>query len=176
MKIKYLIILFFLSLLFIGCVNKKAEITENLKDEKQIVSIGDKVRAEYVGTLDDGIVFDSSEKQGKLLEFTAGVGEMIKGFDNAVVGMKLGEEKQIRLEPKEAYGKYDPSLSTIMRRKDFPENIILKEGTILYLQDDKGMKIPVRVTKINGDNVTIDANHPLAGKALNFKIKIVEIL
>ncbi|MBN2111926.1 peptidylprolyl isomerase [Candidatus Woesearchaeota archaeon] len=140
------------------------------------VKKGDKIKVEYEGKLDDGTVFDSTGKHGgEPLEFEAGAGSVIKGFDNAVIGMKKGDEKEINLKPAEAYGEPNEQLVKKVPRSQFPEKMELKAGTMLALRAPNGMQIPAKITEVSDSEVTIDLNHPLAGKNLNFKIKIVGI-
>ncbi len=133
---------------------------------------GSKVKVSYKGTLDDGIVFDSSDNHGPL-EFEVGSHQVIPGFEKAVLEMEKNEEKTFRLSPSEAYGEYDPRLT-----KEFPRNQLpkeeLKPGMVIMIQLSNGAKLPARIAKITEELVTLDFNHPLAGKALTFKIKIVE--
>jgi FKBP-type peptidyl-prolyl cis-trans isomerase 2 len=139
------------------------------------VKAGDKVKVHYTGTLDSGEMFDSSEVHGMPLEFVAGSGQMIKGFDNAVIGMKLNEEKQIRIESKEAYGDPKPEMVQKVPKDALPKEQEPEEGMTLIIGFPNGMRIPARITKVEGAEVTLDLNHPLAGKALNFKMKLVGI-
>ena len=141
----------------------------------KIVKNGDKVKVEYVGTLEDGSVFDSSESHKAPLEFVVGSSQLIKGFNDAVVGMKLGEEKEIEIPPEEAYGPHNPEFVKDMPRGMFPEDQEIKAGMIFMVDIQDGRKIRVRVTKVSDENVTIDLNPPLVGKTLFFKIKIVDI-
>jgi FKBP-type peptidyl-prolyl cis-trans isomerase 2 len=136
---------------------------------------GNYVKVEYHGTLDDGTVFDSTEKHGDPLGFTVGAGQMIPGFDAAVEGMALNEEKQIHLEAKDAYGEHNAEMIKKVDRKQMPEGE-LQEGMQLGLQTPDGYMLPVWITKVEDDHVMLDFNHPLAGKPLNFKLKVVEIL
>ncbi|MCK5023654.1 MAG: FKBP-type peptidyl-prolyl cis-trans isomerase, partial [Candidatus Aenigmarchaeota archaeon] len=94
---------------------------------KKVVKKGDKIKVDYEGKLEDGTVFDASEKHGKPLEFEAGAGNVVKGFDNAVLGMKKGEEKTVTLKPSEAYGDPNPKLVQEVPRKQLPKED-LKEG------------------------------------------------
>lgn len=135
---------------------------------------GDGVKVEYTGTLDDGTVFDSSEKHGKPLEFEAGAGQLIKGFDDAVIGMKKGEEKTIRIEPNEAYGELREDLVKKVLKEQLPKEQEPKEGMVLIVSLPNGHQIPAVIIEADEKDVTVDLNHPLAGKALNFKIKVVE--
>ena len=140
------------------------------------VKKGDKVKVEYVGTLDDGTVFDSTSHEGHShpLTFVVGSGEIIKGFDDAVVGMEVGEEKEIRIEAKDAYGDPNPQLVQKVPRNELPKEE-LKAGMTLAMTLPTGQQIPVLIKEINEKEAVLDLNHPLAGKALNFKIKLVEI-
>jgi FKBP-type peptidyl-prolyl cis-trans isomerase 2 len=142
----------------------------------KIIKKGDKVKVEYVGSLEDGSVFDSSEKHNAPLEFVVGAGQLIKGFDDAVVGMKVGEEKEITLPPEEAYGSHNPEFVKDMPRNLFPKDQEIQPGMSFIVDLQDGRKIQVRVSKVSGDAVTIDLNPPLAGKTLIFKIRIVEIV
>ncbi|MBU0470038.1 MAG: peptidylprolyl isomerase [Nanoarchaeota archaeon] len=139
------------------------------------VKKGDKVKIEYTGTLDDGTVFDASERHGKPLEFEVGSGQVIKGFDEAVLGMEKDEEKEINLQPEEAYGQLRSELNKKVPREQLPKDQEPKAGMILLVGLPNGQQIPARITEVSDSEVTIDLNHPLAGKALNFKIKVVEI-
>lgn len=139
------------------------------------VEKGSKIKVEYVGSLEDGTIFDSSEKHNSPLEFVVGEKQVIKGFDDAVVGMKAGEEKEITLPPDQAYGQHNPEFVRDMPKNMFPEDQEIKPGMIFMVDLQDGRQIPVTVTKVTDEFVTIDLNPPLAGKTLIFKIKIVEI-
>lgn len=140
------------------------------------VKKGDKIRVDYTGTFDDGTVFDSSGKAGKPLEFVMGGGMLIKGFDEAVVGMKEGEEKEIKLKPEEAYGMPNPQLVQKIPRSQLPQDKEPKAGMILMVGLPTGQQMPATIKAADDKEVTLDMNHPLAGKTLNFKIKLVEIV
>ncbi len=139
------------------------------------VKEGNKVKIEYTGTLDDGMVFDSSEKHKKPLEFEVGSKQVIKGFEDAVKGMAEGEEKEIKLEPQDAYGNLNPDLVKKVPKEQLPTDKELKSGMVLLASLPNGTQLPCKVTKVEDKEVTLDMNHPLAGKKLNFKIKVVEI-
>ena len=124
---------------------------------------GKKVKVHYTGTLDDGTKFDSSRDRGKPIEFTCGAGQMIPGFDRAVDEMQVGEVRDVHLEPKDAYGEPNPSMM-----------LNAKVGQKLYVFMGN-RPVPVTITKAEGGEVTLDANHELAGKALNFNIELVEV-
>jgi len=142
---------------------------------QKTVKTGDKIKVDYVGTFDDGTVFDSSEKHGQPLEFQAGMGQMIPGFDNAVIVMKIGEEKDIRLQPSEAYGEHNPQLVQKLSREQMPAEEEPEVGMMLAISTPDGNQLTAKITEVTDDEVTIDLNPPMAGKALNFKIKVVEI-
>jgi len=128
---------------------------------------GDHVSVHYTGTLEDGTVFDSSEGR-EPLEFDVGAGQMIKGFDEAVVGMEEWDEKTITLSPEEAYGERNDKNMLEVPLQSVPENV--KVGDTLSAG---GM--PVKVIEVGSSTVKLDANHPLAGKTLIFKVKMVKI-
>jgi FKBP-type peptidyl-prolyl cis-trans isomerase 2 len=141
----------------------------------EIVKKGDKVKVEYVGMLEDGTVFDSSQHHGGPLEFEAGSGQLIKGFDDGVLGMKPGEEKEIKIVPNDGYGNHDPQLVKEIPRNCFTENQEIEPGMMFMMTLQNGRQIPVKITNVSDTTVTIDANPPLAGKTLIFKIKIVDV-
>ena len=140
-----------------------------------VVKKGNKVKVEYVGSLEDGTVFDSSEMHNQPLEFIVGAGQLLKGFDDAVVGMKIGEEKEIRLPPDDAYGPHNPEFVKDMPRDCFPENQEIQPGMKYMVALQNGRQIPVCISKVSEDAVTVDLNPPLAGKTLVFKIKLLQI-
>ncbi len=133
---------------------------------------GDTVQIEYTGTFDDGTVFDSTEKHGgDPLQFTVGAGDVIPGFDSAVDGMKIGDEKDITIKSAEAYGDVDPKLQRRFPRAQLPEGV--QAGMMLGLTMPDGRQIPAHVKEVTDKDVLIDLNHPLAGKTLHFHIKFV---
>jgi len=135
---------------------------------------GDSVRIHYTGKLEDGSVFDSSDGR-EPLEFELGGGQVIPGFENAVRGMAAGDKKSVTIPAEEAYGAHNQDLVVSATRDQFPEGAVLEVGAEFQLEQDEGRVIPVRVTDVEGDDVTLDANHPLAGKALLFDLELVEI-
>ncbi|MFB0528137.1 MAG: peptidylprolyl isomerase [bacterium] len=142
--------------------------------EKEVIKKGDRVKVQYTGTLKDGTIFDKS-KEEKPLEFTVGSGQIIPGFDKAVEGMKLNEEKEVTLKPEDAYGKRDETAIREFPKSSLPENFKPEKGMVLRLQDQTGRAIPGTITDITENSITIDLNHPLAGKDLTFNIKVVGI-
>lgn len=139
------------------------------------VKKGDKIKVEYTGTFDDGTVFDSSEKHGQPLEFEAGGQQVVKGFDDAVIGMEEGEEKEIKLEPKNAYGDHNPELVKKLPRDQLPPEPEPQKGMMLAVSLPNGGQVPATIVDVTDKEITIDLNHPLVGKTLNFKVKIVGI-
>jgi len=133
---------------------------------------GSKVKVHYTGTLSDGTVFDSSEGK-QPLEFTIGENQVISGFENGVKGMKLNEEKTIKIEAKDAYGERDERMVVSVPRDKFPSEIEV-EGRLI-LKGPQGQSLNAVVKEVKDNIVLIDLNHPLAGKELNFKVKVVEI-
>lgn len=140
------------------------------------VKNGDKVRVEYTGKLDDGSIFDTSENHGQPLEFEVGSGHVIKGFDSAVLGMNVGDEKEFRILPAEAYGQHDPTLVQKVAREIFPQDAELVPGLVFEAGLPTGQRVPAMIAAVDDGTVTVDLNHPLAGKTLSFKIKIREIV
>ena len=138
-------------------------------------NVGKTVRVHYKGTFNDGKQFDSSYDRGEPLEFTCGAGQMIKGFDAAVADMELGAEVDIHLLPAEAYGEADPNAIFTMPIAQLPGAENLTVGQRVYLRDNMGRPIPVLVTDVTATVITFDANHEMAGKELNFHIKLVEV-
>ncbi len=139
------------------------------------VKKGDKIKVEYEGKLEDGTIFDSTDKHEKPLEFQVGAGQIIKGFDNAVVGMKIGEEKEIKLPPDEAYGQRNPELVKDLPKESFQTDQEIEPGMMFMLNLPDGRQIPAVVADIGDENITVDLNPPLAGKTLIFKIKVIDI-
>lgn len=137
------------------------------------VKIGDTISVDYTGKLQTGKVFDTSQGQDPL-KFTVGSGMLIKGFDQAVIGMKKGEKKTVVIEPEEGYGLRNEELYVDIPRLHFPEEIPLTEGLQLELQDPEGRPVPASIAKIGEESVRMDINHYLAGKTLEFDITIIE--
>lgn len=138
------------------------------------VKDNDKVSVHYTGTLDNGDVFDSS-KDREPLSFTVGQGQMIPGFENAVKGMALNEKKSVTIPPSEAYGELRPEMIQKISKTQLPPDLNPSVGQQLASQLPSGEQIIVTVKEIDESDITIDANHPLAGKELTFEIEVVEI-
>ena len=137
---------------------------------------GDKVKVHYTGTLEDGSQFDSSRERDKPMEFTIGKRELLPGFENAVLGLELNQSRSVSLTAEEAYGDHDPSQIIEMPRTQIPSELKLEIGLRLQGQRPKGETVLFSVVAINETSVTLDSNHPLAGKALTFEIELLEIL
>lgn len=136
---------------------------------------GDTVKVHYTGKLDDGTIFDSSVDREPLV-FTLGEGNLIPGFESAVDGMEVGESKDVRIEATDAYGPWLEENIIEIPRKNIEDDVDIAVGQQVYLQRYDGATFIVTITGISETTVTLDANHPLAGKALNFNIKLVEIM
>ena len=135
---------------------------------------GDTVKVKYTGKLDDGTVFDSSIDRDPL-EFTIGENMIIPGFEAAVIGMNIGETKTINIPPEEAYGPYFDEMVMEANREEFPADMKPEIGLKIQIHHEDGGSIIASITKIVEDIITLDANHPMAGKALNFDIELVGI-
>ncbi|MGJ5676593.1 MAG: FKBP-type peptidyl-prolyl cis-trans isomerase [Nostochopsis sp.] len=136
--------------------------------------LGDTVKVHYTGKLDDGTVFDSSAERDPL-QFSIGEGLVIPGFEQAVVGMAPGESKRTNIPADEAYGPYRPELVMVVEKERIPTDVSVEVGQMLQISQSNGQAIPVVVTEISDSQITLDANHPLAGQELIFDIQLVQI-
>ena len=136
---------------------------------------GDKVKVNYTGKLEDGSVFDTSEGR-EPLEFTVGEGSLIPDFETAVEGMEIGDEKTVEIDAEKAYGPYREEGILEVPITEFPEHIKPEVGLQLQITQPDGQAAVVMISEVAEDKVTLDANHPLAGKDLTFTISLVEIL
>lgn len=139
------------------------------------VKSGDKVKVHYHGKLTNGETFDSSEGR-EPLEFEVGGGMVIKGFDDGVTGMTVGEKKTINIPFNEAYGPRNPEMVIEMPKERFPADMQIELGMPLVMSDGQGQQFQVTVVEIKDDVVVLDANHPLAGQDLIFDLELVEIV
>ena len=130
-------------------------------------------KVHYTGTFNDGTKFDSSYDRGEPLEFVCGAGMMIKGFDEAVKNMNIGEIVDVHLMPEEAYGMSDPENVITVAFEDMPGSENLEIGNQVYLTTPYGQQFPVKVVDKDKETITFDANHEMAGKELNFKIELL---
>ncbi len=138
-------------------------------------NVGKNVKVHYRGTFDDGTQFDSSYDRGEPLAFVCGAGMMIKGFDKAVADMEVGQIVDVHLMPEEAYGQPDPDAVITIAIAQLPGSENLNVGERVYLRNMMGQPFPVTVTAKDDTNITLDANHEMAGKELNFRIELVEV-
>lgn len=139
----------------------------------ETITTGDTISVHYTGRLENNEVFDSSEGRVPLV-FTVGAGQLIKGFDDAVVGMAPGEKKTVTVEPEKGYGERREDHVVDFPKANIPPDLALEIGMVVQMSDQSGNPIPVIVTEILDDVVKLDVNHPLAGKTLTFDIEIVE--
>ena len=140
----------------------------------QQVKTGDKVNVHYHGKLTDGTTFDSSEGRAPL-SFTAGSGQVIVGFDNAVIGMNVGDKKTVQIPVAEAYGDRDDNMVIELPLSEFPADQAPEVGMELQMSNNQGNLFNVVITEIKDDTMVLDANHPLAGMDLIFDIELVSI-
>jgi FKBP-type peptidyl-prolyl cis-trans isomerase 2 len=152
------------------------EQTEKRKDKSMAqAKKGDTVRIHYTGKLEDGTVFDTSDGR-EPLELTLGEGQVIPGFEEAVLGMNASDSKTTTIPSAEAYGPHRNEMVVEVDRGQFPPDITPEVGQQLQMQRPDGQKMVVAVTEVSESSVTLDANHPLAGKDLTFDIELVEIV
>lgn len=138
------------------------------------VKNGDTVRIHYTGTLTNGETFDSSAGRDPL-EFVVGSGQIIPGLDAAIPGMAEGDKKTVEVACADAYGATNPEARQSVPRADIPDDIPVETGVQLQMQTPQGQVVPVTVAEVTETEVVLDANHPLAGKDLNFAIEVVGI-
>tara|TARA_B100000131_G_C17810723_1_gene489527 strand:+ start:73 stop:507 length:435 start_codon:yes stop_codon:yes gene_type:complete len=139
------------------------------------VEAGKNVAVHYEGTFEDGTVFDSSKERGEPLTFQVGANQVVPGFESAVLGMTVGETKDVSLSPESAYGEPNPEAVQVYKKTQFPEDVTLTEGHTVAGQNGLGQPMVAKILKIEGEDVTLDFNHPLAGKTLNFNIEVVGV-
>ena len=135
---------------------------------------GDTVKVHYTGILEDGTEFDSSSGR-EPLEFTIGAGNIIPGFEQAVTGMEQGDSKRVVIPAGEAYGDRQDELVQTLPRQDIPDHITLEEGVVLEAESPNGQRMRLTVVDMDDQSVTLDANHPLAGKDLTFDLELVDV-
>jgi peptidylprolyl isomerase len=138
------------------------------------VKNGNTVSVHYKGTLNDGTVFDESRPRGDTLNFTIGSGKMIRGFNDAVVGMATGETKNVTLSPEQAYGPHNPEAIQLVPKQAFGEDFVFELGGMIQGNGPQGTFL-AKVQEVQEENVILDMNHPLAGQALSFEIELVSV-
>ena len=138
-----------------------------------MIEAGKTVKVHYKGTLNDGTVFDSSEGRDPI-EFEMGAGTVIAGFETAVAEMEIDETKSVTIPSAEAYGEFNQEMVGLVPRASLPEDIKPEVGMILSMQSPDG-EMPVRIVEMDDENLTLDANHPLAGQDLTFELTLVEV-
>ncbi len=139
-----------------------------------IAEQGKSVKIHYTGTLDDGTVFDTSKGKAPL-EFVIGGGQVIVGFEEAVLGMSVGETKEVAIPPEKAYGERQEEMVMTAPRDQVPPDLDVEVGQTLQMGAPSGELVQVVVVDVNEKEVTLDANPPLAGKKLNFAIELMEV-
>ena len=139
------------------------------------VKKGDTIQVHYTGKFEDGKEFDSSLNR-QPLQFEVGAGRVIKGFEDAVIGLQAGEKKTVTVSAEDAYGSFDENLLIEIPKKNVPEGVTPEVGMRLQLVNQQGQAAHVVVTEILDRTVRLDANHPLAGKTLVFDLEVLEIL
>jgi FKBP-type peptidyl-prolyl cis-trans isomerase 2 len=138
------------------------------------VKSGDTVKVHYTGTLNDGTQFDSSQGQDPL-EFTLGGGNIIPGFEAAVLGMSIGDKKTVTIPCDEAYGPHNAEMTQDVPRSAMPEDVELAEGMVLHANGPEGQTLSFTVVQFDEESVKVDGNHPLAGEDLTFALELVSI-
>lgn len=138
------------------------------------VKKGSRVKIFYTGRLKDGKIFETNVG-GAPLEFSVGKGKVIKGFENGVIGMKMGETKTVTIKPADGYGPKDPSLVWTVASAELPSGTVPEPGREVVFTRSDGVEVEGRIVKMEDDQVTVDGNHPLAGRNLTFEIKVVGI-
>ncbi len=162
-QISIIILITILTLALISC------------NEKQVVKQGDTVRVRYVGTTQDGTVFDSSLADLPIV-FTVGTKQVIAGFEEEIIGMTPGDIKNVTIPPEKAYGMPIKGNIKAFALADFPDSITPKIGLVLEMQQPGGQPAQIRVIDIVNDSVILDANDPLVGQTLNFELELIEIM
>jgi FKBP-type peptidyl-prolyl cis-trans isomerase 2 len=139
------------------------------------VTTGQTVQVHYVGTFNDGTEFDSSHSRGEPITFQVGAGQMISGFDSAVVGMVAGDSKQIKITPADGYGEVNPAAVQTVPLEAFPEDLELSEGVTVMGQNEMGQQMIAKVISLGDSEAVLDFNHPMAGKELNFSLELISV-
>jgi len=155
---------------------KKTTTKKTTRKKAPTVAEGNIVTLHYKGTFSDGTTFDSSYDRGETIQVPVGGGQLIKGFENALIGMTAGQTKQVTLAPEEAYGDKNPEAFSTVQRNQFPEDYVFVEGSPVQGATEDGRPIFATIASFTDSDVTLDLNHPLAGKELNFDIEVTSVL
>ena len=147
---------------------KKRKMTNKIKD-------GSKVKVHYRGTFEDGTEFDSSHSRGEPISFEVGSGQLISGFDTAVRDMTIGESKKVSITPENGYGERNSEAIQKFPLDSFPEGFNPEEGVAVYGKNALGQEVMAMIESFDSESVTLDFNHPMAGKNLNFEIELIEV-
>jgi|TARA_R110000851_G_scaffold200220_3_gene351375 peptidylprolyl isomerase len=139
------------------------------------VQDGSKVTLHYKGTYEDGTQFDSSYDRGEPMEVEVGAGQLIQGFNDALVGMSESETKTFTLGPADAYGDVNPDASAELPRTIFPEDFEFEEGQEIPLTTPGGQNVLATITEVKEESIMADLNHPMAGKTLTFEVEVVSL-
>jgi peptidylprolyl isomerase len=153
---------------------KKAQYIMEERSRMAKIKNGDTIKVHYEGKLDDGSVFDSS-KDHDPIQFEVGKGQVIPGFEEAVVGMNQGDTKTVKISSDKAYGPSREEMIQIIDRSQIPPNIELEMGQQLRVNGPGGQPVIVKIVDVSEATVTLDGNHPLAGKDLTFEIEVVDV-
>ena len=137
---------------------------------------GDKVKVHYIGTLKDGTPFDNSRDRGEELMFGIDDGKLLKGFNDAVKTLNVGDKTKVELKAKEAYGEYITEALIVVKKNEFPQGMEFKLKGFVQGKDNEGRPVQGQIVKIDEETINLDMNHPLAGEDLNFEIELVELV
>jgi len=137
---------------------------------------GDKVKVHYTGTLKDGTEFDSSRTRNQELEFSIDDGKLLKGFNDTVKNLQVGESAEVNLEAKDAYGEYVDEAVITVKKEEFPKDFKFEVNGFIQGQDQMGRPVQGQIVKIDEATINLDLNHPLAGEDLNFNIELLEVV
>ena len=137
---------------------------------------GDKVKVHYIGTLKDGSEFDNSRQREQTLEFAIDDGKLLKGFNDTVKDLSVGDKKTISLPANEAYGEYITEAVITVQKNEFPSEMKFEMDRFVQGQDNQGRPVQGQIVKIEEESINLDMNHPLAGEDLSFEIELLEIV
>jgi peptidylprolyl isomerase len=145
------------------------------KNTTPTIQKGDTVTLHYTGTLEDGTEFDSSRTRDQPMEVVVGTGQLIKGFDAALLEMKQGETKTFTVDPDEAYGDVNPEATTDLPKHMFPDDFEFTEDMMIPLTGPGGRPYMSRLVEVRDEDITVDLNHPMAGKTLTFEVEVLGV-